>query len=92
MPRSSFDDRYAWALEKEPTYTGRPRPVIPLSYGGAVKAYFARQTPITRCSVCERMTSGAETCAVCIETGARRVECECGYLREGEQCGCEVAA
>jgi hypothetical protein len=58
MKRNDFE----WCREKEPSYRAPTRPVIPLSYGGALRTYF----------------NGSQCAHSCIETwrGMRRcVEC-----------------
>jgi hypothetical protein len=94
MVRSrSFDDQFAWATEKEPSYQGRPRPIIPLSVHGAVKQYMARRAPLLLCPVCERSVAAEGRCATCEARDLRRVECECCWLAPGEAhaCGKEAA-
>jgi hypothetical protein len=87
----SFDDRWERDLEREPTYVGRPRPVIALSVFGTVKQYIERSKPVSRCSVCEKPTAGLR-CAECQARNAQRVDCECGFLYEGEAHTCKEAA
>lgn len=89
----SFDARWERDCEREPGYVGRPRPVIPLAYAGAVRSYIER-LPASRCSVCEKPSAGLR-CKECQAGDARRCACGC-YTLAGEsnctECGQERAA
>lgn len=81
--RLSFDTRLARDLEREPSYRGRPRPIIPLSVFGTVRQYIERSKPVSRCSVCEKPTAGLR-CGECQAGDAKPCACGC-YTVAGEQ-------
>lgn len=89
----SADERWERAIEHEPSYAGRPRPIIPLAYGGAVRQYVERRTAESlRCSCCERLLFGCVTdeqgrCAVCAHDDLVRCEA-CGF--HARATGCDV--
>jgi hypothetical protein len=51
---------------------------------------------VARCSACEKpllgfVTDASGRCCSCITKNARAVDCDCGFLVEGEACACSMA-
>jgi hypothetical protein len=86
------DKKWERDREKEPTCTGRPRPIIALDPFGTLRTHYVGIGSINRCSVCTKPCA-ANRCEQCQAIDARRVECECCWLGAGQVCpGHEVAA
>jgi hypothetical protein len=82
----SFDEQWERDREKEPTWNGPTRPIIPLAYAGAVKTHIGGTSKCSRCSTptagltcreCQRrarlsLRFGATVCVHCNE-----MECVC---------------